>query len=201
MSKKIIVINGKGGVGKDTLIKAVESMNEPHIGVYNESSIDPVRGMAARSFDGIENLSEAAKVKGNAYRKFLSDMKKAVDDYYMAVHGTKYTEEYLYRCACDFAGGIGEYRDSSEDSVLFVHIREPENIQSFVERVRAQLDVDIVTLLVSSCRAKTDYGNDSDNNVADYAYDFTYENDGSRSAEKTRFRKFFLSEIMKKENV
>ena len=200
MSRRIIVINGKGGVGKDTLIKAVRSMNEPHIEVYNESSIDPIRGMAARSFDGIENLSEAAKVKDNAYRKLLSDMKKAVDDYYMAVHGIKYTEEYLYRCACDFADGIGEYRNSSEDSVLFVHIREPENIQSFVKRVRAQLDADIATLLVSSCRAKADYGNDSDNNVADYAYDFTYESNGGKNAERTRFRKFFLSEIMKKEN-
>ena len=33
MSKRIIVINGKGGIGKDTLIGAIESMSEPYIEV------------------------------------------------------------------------------------------------------------------------------------------------------------------------
>ena len=198
MSKRIIIINGKGGIGKDTLIRAIATMPQS-IEVYNESSIDPIRSMIARAFGGSldEELSNAIKDKNNAYRTLLADMKKAVDNYYTAICGVKYTEEYLYRCAADYSDDIGYYQDSSDDSVMFVHIREPENIKAFVERVKSKLPVKVATLLITSNRAKKDYGNDSDNNVENYNYDFVYQSDGCESYERENFRKFFLSEIMK----
>lgn len=204
MSKRIIVINGKGGIGKDTLIGAIESMNEPYIEVYNESSIDPIRGMVARGFDGIRLLSKAAKVKDNAYRTLLSTMKKAVDDFYMVNYGVKYTNDYLKACTIGYINGIGNYQDTSEDSVLFIHIREPENITAYLNSIKDMLkgsDIEAVTLLVTSCRAQEDYGNDSDNNVENYPYDFVYKSDEDINSERKKFRAFFLSKIMKKENM
>ena len=63
----------------------------------------------------------------------------------------------------------------SDIDVLFVHIRENDQIDDFKRRV----DLKCVTMLVRSSRideSNKHYGNYSDDNVEDYTYDYYYTN-------------------------
>lgn len=159
MKKSIIIINGQGASGKDTLIK---SLNKDIFKVSNISSITPVKELAINNglWDGKEKSSEV--------RKLLSDLKKTLDEY------CDFTFKYLK----------DQYKifTESEDNVMFVHIREPENIQRFKNFV---LDGEVdycKTLIVkplypnNSSKSKKVYGNQSDDNVNNYKYDYIYYN-------------------------
>lgn len=151
MKKTAIVINGKGGVGKDTLCELATK----HFKVMNVSSITPIKEIAALCGWGGEKSDKA--------RKFLSDLKRLTIDY------------------CDFptAWTKSKYDEflASSDEFLFVHIREPEEIAKFVEACRGEAK----TLLVrGGDRMKKDsYGNASDDCVEDYSYDYYFSNDKS----------------------
>ena len=106
MEKIAIVINGAGGVGKDTLCELCAN----HFKVMNISSITPIKEIAKTVGWQGEKTDKA--------RKFLADMKKLLveyNDYPTAWAKEKYTE-FL----------------KSEYEILFVHIREPEEISKFV---------------------------------------------------------------------
>ncbi len=145
--KVVIVINGKGGAGKDTLCAVAAR----HYRVENISSIDPIKEIAARHGWNGE--------KDDRARKFLSDLKRAFTEYNDLPN--RWLEE-RYRA---FAAG--------EDDILFVHIREGSQIADFKRRV----DGKCLTLLVRSPRRSEAYGNVSDDGVEDYPYDYIYEND------------------------
>ena len=170
---KIIVINGKGGIGKDTLIEALKNAAPHYIHVSNVSSITPI--VTAVDSTGIVKYG-----KTNAYRKLLSDMKTAIDEYYFAEEGVAYTTDYLnkkviqWKHLCEFG--------KASHHVLFVHIREPEMIQTFVTA-----HPDAITLLVKSERAKEEYGNPADDLVESYKYDHVFEANESREEEAKRF--------------
>ena len=74
MRKTIIIINGRGGVGKDALISGISRIEFPRrIGVMNVSSIDPVKKLAKEAgWNG---------TKDERSRKFLSDLKKLCTEY------------------------------------------------------------------------------------------------------------------------
>lgn len=147
MEKVVIIINGKGGVGKDTLCAAAARRWR----VENISSIDPIKAIAAQhGWQG---------EKDGRARKFLSDLKRAFADYNDLPN--RWLEE---RCR-GFAAGDGE--------ILFVHIREGSQIAAFKRRVKGKC----LTLLVRSPRTGAAYGNPSDDDVEDYPYDYIYEND------------------------
>ena len=102
MKKVAIVINGAGGVGKDTLCELAAK----HFKVLNISSITPIKEIASLcGWDG---------TKDNKARKFLSDLKNICVEYndYPTVWAKARYDEFL----------------SSDDEVFFVHIREPEEI-------------------------------------------------------------------------
>ncbi len=46
MKKAIVVINGKGGIGKDTLVDVIDKT--PNCFVWNASSITPIAKMCKR---------------------------------------------------------------------------------------------------------------------------------------------------------
>lgn len=161
MKKLAIVINGSGGVGKDTLCELAAK----HFRVMNVSSITPIKEIAARCGWNGE--------KDDPARKFLSDLKRITIDY--NDFPTKWAmERYL-----EFL--------KSEDEIFFLHIREGEEIAKFV----AATDGKAKTLLVrgGDRMNKTSYGNVSDDAVENYNYDYYFVNDKSIDMAESEFVK------------
>lgn len=149
MRKLAIVINGAGGVGKDTLCDFASK----HFKIENISSITPIKEIAAMcGWDG---------KKDDRSRKFLSDLKRLAIEYndFPTVWATEKYKEFL----------------RSDSELLFVHIREPEEIKKFV----AATDGMAKTLLVRAGAriSKSHYGNSSDDDVEKYDYDYYFVND------------------------
>ena len=165
--KLTIVINGMGGVGKDTLCRfAAERYKTENI-----SSITPIKELAAVCGWQGEKTDRA--------RKFLSDLKALTAEY------NDYPTNYL----------LARYREflSSEDELLFVHIREPGEIEKFVR----QTEGGAVTLLIRGGArfSRSAYGNASDDGVEDYPYDFVFVNDRPLDETREAFLSF-LDEIV-----
>ena len=167
MKKLVIVINGAGGVGKDTLCDfAKESFK-----VFNISSITPIKEIATLcGWDG---------KKDDKSRKFLSDLKLL-------------TVEYN-----DFptAWALARYREflESDNETMFVHIREPKEIEKFIRAT----DGGAKSLLVRGGErmVKTAFGNSSDDEVENYAYDYYFVNDKTLDEAKEEFIKFLKNII------
>lgn len=166
MKKTVIVINGAGGVGKDTLC----GFAEKHFKVMNISSITPIKEIAAMCGWGGEKNDKA--------RKFLSDLKALSIEYndYPTVWATEKYKEFL----------------SSKLEIMFVHIREASEIEKFVRAT----DGKAKTLLVRGGErmTKSSYGNVSDDGVENYDYDYYFVNDKNLEEAEREFIKF-LSEL------
>jgi len=149
MKKAVIVINGAGGVGKDTLCDIAAK----HFKVTNISSITPIKEIAAMCGWG--------GAKDDRSRKFLADLKK------LSVEYNDYPTNWAAEKYREFLQGGGE--------VMFVHIREPEEIAKFVSRTEGAAK----TLLVRGGeRTKRGaYGNAADDCVENYGYDYYFMND------------------------
>lgn len=162
MRKLTIVINGSGGVGKDTLCKLMAK----HYRVMNVSSIDPIKRIA------LENGWDGEKSEKS--RKFLADLKQLFVEFNDLPQ--KYLEE-KYR----------EFLDSEEE-ILFVHIREPEEIEKFVSKVPGRC----VTLLVrGDAERQQEWNNQADDEVEHYRYDYIYENKMSLADAEADFLSLF----------
>lgn len=185
--KMIIVINGKGGIGKDSLINALSCSG---VSVENVSAIDPIKDM-------VEFLNEKG-IKDLAYRHLLADVRYSVDEYYKQENGVAYSTHYLGEAVKDWC-------KLGADDVLFVHIREPENIIAFLEEAKKRLmlrgekEAVLTTLLIRSDRAQESYGNAADDGVEDYAYDFTFESNGDKREDGERFVQYFHEVMQRKE--
>lgn len=109
---KIVVINGSGGVGKDTFIKYVQDSYT--LGsIINISTIDNVKHAAAiLGWDG---------VKDEKGRKFLSELKYFTNQYYPISINT-------------VRNAINEHPYAS---CIFVHCREPKEIDKIKEEFDA----------------------------------------------------------------
>lgn len=188
-ARAIIIINGKGGVGKDTLISSLEK--ETSMRVCNISSIEPIRSKC-REFIGENNE------KTPQYRRLLSDLKKAYDRYYEDTKGISYSNEYLLSATERFLTFSYMSRVPS-DAVLFVHIREPENITSYRREVNLRHpEINVATLLVESSRAKESYGNTSDDCVDQYEYGYRFNADGTEAENARNFSRL-IYKILGKE--
>ena len=200
MKKAIVIINGKGGIGKDTLINSIEQGKNCY--VYNTSSIDLVRDMC----ESVIALSSRVE-KDLAYRQMLADIKHAVDCYYRQKHGIGLTTKDMISNV--FEGWLEDdlkkiegYASSVISSVIFIHIREPENIKEFLAEAKKELkkrdinDIILTTLLIRSERGLDSYGNASDDGVEDFEYEHIYESKDGINEDAECFRKMFFSEIM-----
>ena len=129
----------------------------------NISSITPIKKIAADcGWDG---------QKDDKSRKFLSDLKLLCVEY----------NDYPTRWA------FGEYLDfkKTDEDIMFVHIREPEEIKKFVLATEGKAK----TLLIRGGERmkKSEYGNVSDDSVEDYAYDYYFVNDKTLDAAEIDF--------------
>lgn len=138
--KKIVVINGTGGCGKDTFVDFCRKYTK----VYNFSSIDKVKEIAKMiGWNGSKTEKD---------RKFLADLKKLTTNYNdMAFNSIKEAIDIF---------------KSSEDELMFIHIREPEEIERVVKKFKAY------SLLIKRENYEIIKSNKSDADVLNYDYDF-----------------------------
>lgn len=159
MNKVAIVINGAGGVGKDTLCELAAK----HFKVKNISSITPIKEIAALcGWDGR---------KDNKARKFLSDLKNLCVEYndYPTIWAKARYDEFLL----------------TDEDIMFLHIREPEEIDKFVRSTGGLAK----TLLVRGGRRMSSekYGNVSDDGVENYTYDYYFLNEDTLEVAEREF--------------
>lgn len=162
MTKTVIIINGRGGVGKDTLCQFAAR----RFRVRNVSSITPIKEIAAmHGWHG---------EKDDRARRFLWLLKTAFTEY------CDLPTRYL----------MDQYRlfSEGEEEILFAHIREADQISHFREKV-TEAGGKCLTLLVRRGEAAL-YGNDADDGVENYPYDLIYENRLSLEAAPEDFCRF-----------
>ena len=146
INKTKIIINGSGGVGKDTFVDYCRIFAN----VTNVSSVDKVK--------------EAAKIlgwtggKSEDDRKFLSDMKLLSTGY------NNFPYEYLKE-------NIAKFMEDKSSNVLFMHIREPEEID------KIKKEFGCITVLVQNINKRRIDSNMADANVCNYEYDYVINND------------------------
>lgn len=151
MDKRIIIINGQGGAGKDNFVLALS----PVYKITNISSVDLLyKFMDTIKWDGN---------KDDHWRKFMSDFKELLTKYDNIPN--KYIIE---KC--------GEFLNSDKD-LLFLHVREPENINEIKAIVKKRFDFDIDTLLIRNTKITKLFNNKSDDDVERYEYDKIFYND------------------------
>lgn len=104
---KIIVINGMGGVGKDTFVDCCCRNTSKKI--INISTIDPIKELAKKA--------GWTEEKGERDRKFLSDLKDLMTEYNNL--SFKYVSEKI--------------QENLDADIIFIHCREPKEIRKIVE--------------------------------------------------------------------
>lgn len=158
--KTVIIINGKGGCGKDTLISKVSSRYK----VKNVSSIDHIKDIAARiGWSG---------AKDEKSRTFLANLKQLCIQFNdMPLHDM-----------------IKEYEDfmNSNDDIMFIHIREGEEI----DKIKKYIPDVKTLLVKRKETDKGVYTNSADNDVENYNYDYIFDNNGDISDRQEAFIEF-----------
>ena len=144
MQKQIIIINGTGGCGKDTFVQYVSKYKK----VKNFSSVDKVKEVA--------KLIGWQGSKDEKDRKFLSDLKRLTTDY----NDMSFNDTLM---------AVDSFLDS-DDEIMFIHIREPREIERTKDRVNA------ITLLIQRVGHENICSNTSDRDVNEYNYDYIISN-------------------------
>ena len=169
MKKTVIIINGKGGVGKDTLCDFVSN----HFRTKKISSITPILTIAkAGGWNGN---------KDDKSRKLLSDLKYLFTNYNdLSFNYLKsQTEESLL----------------TSDEILFIHMREPEEIRKYL-KYATEKQLTCKTLLIKRDELEQKvYGNDADDMVDYYHYDAIYKNNLPLSEAEKDFITFFRNNL------
>lgn len=164
MKKRVFIINGSGGVGKDTICAVAARFWRTR----NISSITPILAVArAAGWDG---------VKTPAARRLLSQLKEAC---------TAYNDLSFTYCMEQYHAFI-----QGNEQLLFVHIREPEEIVRFQQAVGDGCE-SILVRRPSLEAARGRLGNRSDDGVTDYCYDHVFDNDMPLDILPERVRAFF----------
>lgn len=153
MAKTVVIINGPGRSGKDTFIEYCKEISTPQ--VYNFSSIDQIVEVSKTlGWDG---------EKTEAVRKFWHDLKIASSEFNNGP--TKYL--------------ISRVQAVEPGSLVFLHIREPEEIQKFQTALQESGE-ECRLIKIHFERDNAFVGeNGADNRTREVDYDYYFENNGS----------------------
>ena len=152
---KVVVINGYPRAGKDTFVEFCQDV----LGTFR-----------CRNLSTIDCIKKAAKVFGwngektPEARRFLAKLKDISTEY----------NDYSYRYIKKQLSEIESEEWQGEQIIVFVHCREPKDIDRFVE------DYNATTVLVKNKRVEDDdYSNAADANIELYKYDIIILNNGT----------------------
>ena len=150
MQKHIVIMNGSGGVGKDSFCNYCSI----YANTETISIVDRVKSVAyAAGWNGDKN---------EASRKFLSDIKLAMEAY------NNSPLNYVLDKCVDFMIA----KDKKDVEILFVMLREKKDIDAIKERFN-----NVFMILMKSNRVKQINSNVADANVDSMDYDFVIHND------------------------
>ena len=153
---KVIVINGMATSGKSTFVRYCHQINPQ---VEELSTVDSVKKIALiAGWDGH---------KDERGRKFLNDIKTAMDDY----------DKLSWK-------NVDKQIDMNSNHIYFVNAREPEDIEYFVNKYNAS------TLLIWNNRVEQITTNHADARVNDYIYDYYIGNCGSLEEFRNNAKEF-----------
>jgi hypothetical protein len=125
----------------------------------------------------LKNVSyQVQDEKSEKARLFLARLKFDSSDYN--------DQPYTY-----MAQRIREFNSSEYYQLMFIHIREPQEIE------RVKNDFNCKTILVKNIHVEDIKSNDADANVYNYQYDYTIENNGDLDSLMLSAHKFVL-EVM-----
>lgn len=152
---KIIVINGQGGVGKDSFVGYCGCEED---GIYNLSIVSGVKAAAEMlGWTGGKELKD---------RKFLSDLKDLAAEY------NDFPFQHLIAEISIAEKKYRWYHESYNEFICFVHARELDDIDRLVYDYGAR------ALIVRSPAVEGKYGNHADDDVFEVDYDYTIWNTG-----------------------
>lgn len=167
--KKILIINGSGGVGKDTFVNALRDFAE----VTHISIVEPTKNLAKQiGWNGGKSEHD---------RKFLSDLKMLIDDY----------NDYNYGYISNI---VRNYLDTPSDGInlLCIDMRERPQIERAKEEFGAE------TVLVKRDSVQHITSNVADAGVFNMEYNYIIENDGTIE-DLTRVAKSFVGLLIRLE--
>ena len=166
---KVVIINGKPQSGKDTFCKYAQGYcdDDESANTLIISSVDPLKEILTQlGWDG---------TKTDKIRDMLMDMKQ------LWVQNQDGPTMFLFNNILEFHKAC-----TGEDNIVFVHIREPEEIKKLVNALTGfeSMGIDVISLLVIR-----ESGEDTPNQPAEtrrsddealinsYEYDVTINND------------------------
>lgn len=155
----VIIINGKGGCGKDSLVASLSQKIDID-GIVHE----------VRNLSTIDKIKEIARAggwdndKSEKGRKLLSDLKRAFTAYNELPLKTVMEDVEWYS------------KDRVTEPIFFVHIREPGEIAKAVSAFRSVGQRTAALLVRRQSLQTVTYGNASDDNVEDSPYDCVFHN-------------------------
>ena len=164
--KPIFIVNGHPRAGKDTFTDILGEQ----VPIVKYSIIDKVKTVA-KSMLGWKGY------KREVDRKFLCDLKNL-------------TTEYNDMSFMDVYDKVQEFYEDDTKSVMFIDMREPEDIE------RAKRVFGARTIFIKNDRVKPITTNPADAGVENYEYDFVIENNGTLAEFEDNIRKFYYDEFL-----
>lgn len=166
---KVVIINGKPQSGKDTFCKYAQGYcdDDESANTLIISSVDPLKEMLTQlGWDG---------TKTDKIRDMLMDMKQ------LWIQNQDGPTMFLFNNILEFHKAC-----TGEDNIVFVHIREPEEIKKLVNALTGfeSMGIDVISLLVIR-KGEEDTPNqpaetrrsDDEALINSYKYDVTINND------------------------
>lgn len=166
---KVVIINGKPQSGKDTFCKYAQGYcdDDESANTLIISSVDPLKEMLTQlGWDG---------TKTDKIRNMLMDMKQ------LWVQNQDGPTMFLFNNILEFHKAC-----TGEDNIVFVHIREPEEIKKLVNALTGfeSMGIDVISLLVirkggedTPNQSAETRRSDDEALINSYEYDVTINND------------------------
>lgn len=176
----VVIINGQPTSGKSTFVHLCQQVHSPYT-VYEYSTIDFVKSIATEcGWDGTKTPKN---------REFLSNLKDIL---------TKW-DDVPFKKSLDQIKNIYDFgwfsvRRKKQETLIFIHCREPEEIQRFKD----ELGDDCVSLLIRRPTVENNnQSNHADANVFYCKYDYEIMNNDSLEQLEEK-AKNFLMELVEK---